>query len=1579
MPEIDNQYADAGSGRSLSDALEHARKDLLDLGLRNNLLSYRLLKTRGIDSRTAVPDELFEALVQSDRQIRFVPAPPDDEGDEADASPPARTIGRARAARAPSATVLEVSHDKAELDRRLLNTHDHARISLEEQGLNTLFLAFGMLEWYEADSSSKARYAPLVLVPVELTRRDATAQFVVTYSGEEIGRNLSLVAKLEAEFGIELPEYDPETMLLSDYLSRVANAIAGQKRWQVDIDRVVLNQFSFNKFLMYHDLDVETWPDDGQLLSHPVLTGLLSTEGFQREPSQYSEQQFLDDVVNDDDHPMVVDADSSQTLALLDAIEGRTMVIQGPPGTGKSQTITNLIALAIGRGKKVLFVAEKMAALEVVKRRLDQLELGMACLELHGTKTRKRRVLDDLSATLGLGEPYLANDLDDQRRLGANRAWLNTYCDALGTPIGETGISAYEALGVVVQMQDECPVDDWPFLDLRTAPDWDVATFHRRASLVTDLQLSRRQVGDPKAHPFLGVRLSELSPIDMENLRRTLLETRQALSRVVETNATFWSKLHQPPKGARAGIQTAVATGKRAVSAESQGEVRYSDPHWLKRENEIESLLIDGKLSQQIREMHADSILEETWQADFDETIEIMQSWRRSPFRWLSPTYWRTRGRLSDYVSDAAPEDIWDRVDLLLKVHQYQKTCNEIEAQDQLGSAMFGSAWKGRNSDWAHLNRLFTSATSLQRDVEKQGLNSSLLRALDEGADREELSSLASRLGEEWLAAGDLIDGVCRRLEFDHREYDPSSEPVSDWAIEDQAALVRRWLENVGQLSQWVAFQRAGRACTDEGMSDVTRLAWSWDEAGDHFDDLFRYRVHFNLLDHAWRTRSVLSQTGGASKELWRREFGRLDMDQLRWNQALLARKHWEELPRSGGGELRTLTTEIQKKRRNLPIRTLMRRAGNAIQAIKPVFMMSPLSVANFLPKGALQFDLVIFDEASQVKPVDAFGAILRGQQAIVVGDDRQLPPTDFFQRTIEEDVEPDETLVSTSDMQSILNLFLAQGAPERMLRWHYRSQHESLIAVSNQEFYENRLVVFPSPTQEPGALGLRFHHLPDSIYDRGNARNNIEEARVVAQAAMSHAAETPGLTLGIAAFSSAQAETIRDQLEMLRREDPSAESFFADHPAEPFFIKSLENVQGDERDVIFISVGYGRDASGRITNNFGPINQEGGERRLNVLITRARRRCEVFTNITDEDIPFSSPSRGVQALRTFLHYARTNEFPGPVVSGQGAQSPFEAVVLSALQQAGYQADTQVGSAGYFIDLAIIDPERPGRHLLAVECDGAAYHSSRSSRDRDRLRQQVLEGLGWRFHRIWSTDWFNDRDIEMKRLIDAIEEARAAQDVPEPPVRENSTESHVQRAEPEPVVEPDDVRLPPYEFADLIIQKQGPDFASVPDKELAQAIMEVVSVEGPIHEDVLARRIVKAAGLKRTGSRIRDRILDIVHRLVHYRHLQQRNGGFVWPVDMTTPPIRSRMLLEQTERTLELVAPEELDAIILDVVQRSFTISPSEAARMVVRGLGMQRTGHVAVSVLEKRIDALQREGRLVADERGNLSSAPNA
>ncbi|UOQ73462.1 DUF3320 domain-containing protein [Hymenobacter cellulosilyticus] len=551
----------------------------------------------------------------------------------------------------------------------------------------------------------------------------------------------------------------------------------------------------------------------------------------------------------------------------------------------------------------------------------------------------------------------------------------------------------------------------------------------------------------------------------------------------------------------------------------------------------------------------------------------------------------------------------------------------------------------------------------------------------------------------------------------------------------------------------------------------------------------------------------------------------------------------------------------------------------------------------------------MVFDEASQVKPVDALGAIARGRQLVVVGDSKQLPPTSFFDALTGAGEEADEENV-TADIQSILELCKARQMPERMLRWHYRSQHQSLIAPSNYLFYDDKLVIFPSPGGQE-QLGLMYHHLPETHYERGTTRTNPLEAAGVAEAVLRHTRTTPQLTLGVVAFSQAQRQAVADALEKLRRQHPETEDFFNRHAHEPFFVKNLENVQGDERDVILISIGYGRTREGYLSMSFGPLNGEGGERRLNVLITRARQRCEVFTNLTADDLDLTrTQARGVAALKSFLHFAQHGILNQNQETGRAPESPFEEAVHRALTARGYTVQPQVGSQGFYIDLAVVDPAQPGRYVLGIECDGAMYHSARSARDRDRLRQQVLENVGWKLHRIWSTDWFRDPLRETERTVQAIEAARrlaVPDEAEESEMLGSEAAEGIAREEvpggPAPLAEP-------YQVAQLPAAARQLEVHQHPMARLAGWAAQVVAIESPVHLDEVTRRITLATGATQVGARIRKSVAAAVRLAVNLRHIRQE-GDFLWAPAMTaaTVPVRNRSGLPTVSRKPGFVAP----------------------------------------------------------------------
>ena len=770
----------------------------------------------------------------------------------------------------------------------------------------------------------------------------------------------------------------------------------------------------------------------------------------------------------------------------------------------------------------------------------------------------------------------------------------------------------------------------------------------------------------------------------------------------------------------------------------------------------------------------------------------------------------------------------------------------------------------------------------------------------------------------------------------------------------------------------------------DGGFVEIVEIANIWPEANEFLSDLLKRAWYSTQVEISMQEHPILAGFSSEAHQHIVERFRTLDKLSLECNKTKVAYEHWKHLPQHevSSGQLGLLRREFQKKRRHLPIRQLISKAGNAIQAIKPVFMMSPLSVATFLPPNSVDFDWVVFDEASQVKPVDAFGAIIRGRQTVVVGDNRQLPPTDFFDKQIGDDDEDVEENL-TGDTESILGLFSAQNAPERMLRWHYRSRHESLITVSNVEFYDNKLQLFPSPDAAKEEVGLIYHYLPDTAYDRGGSRSNPEEARIVAKQVMEHAQSRSNLTLGVATFSTAQMQAVQDQLELLRRENPSCEqTFFNAHPEEPFFVKNLENVQGDERDIIFISIGYGRDANGKLTMNFGPLNKDGGERRLNVLITRARRRCEVFTNLIADDIDLSrTNARGIVALKRYLKYGQTGEVDIAVPTDRESDSPFEDEVAGALRSDGYEVDHQIGSAGYFIDLGIKDPKRPGRYLLGIECDGATYHSAQSARDRDRLRQQVLEGLGWRIHRIWSTDWFRNPAQELRKAAAAIEAAKAHSPSSHSNTENDTQPSNESKEEPEievgssvrPTPEPKTNSLTEkYRLSELVISTNGRDLHVVPRNTMVNWIQRVIEIESPVHLNEIAKRIASAVGIKRIGNRIQKAIKTAAKYVARSESIQIKGEFFYW-TEQKRITVRDRSELPNISRKLELIAPEEIEMAIKQVVSNAFGIEQNDLLHETCRLFGfrkvnadMRREVEAVMSKMIERGDLIERGNSLV-------------
>lgn len=1844
----------------VAERLERFRKKLLDTSRRNRLVNFRSRTLKGdrpLEKVVVVegesPTKILNALVSEPRTMGFIGVP--DRGQTEDLDLPAAGVYETDGDE-------EVDQDDDKLNTKLTRTRLDRHLTkirrdqvemIEEQGINALFLALGMVEWYEADHSKEKRTAPLILLPVLLDRTERGG-FKVKWDGTELGSNLSLAALFKEEFGIDLPILEGDEIDVEAYFDNVESAIANQPTWRVDRGAIALAFFSFAKYLIYKDLSPSSWPSDKPILSHAILDALLGS-GFPEGDDSLPEDSFLDDHRPVGETNEVFDADGSQTLAILQALKGHSMVIEGPPGTGKSQTIANLIAEFVGQGKKVLFVSEKSAALNVVYDRLKGAGLTGACLELHGTKANKRSFYQHLRDTMEQASPRLADAESLLRKLGTQRSELNRYVHDLHQPLEHRKVSPREAIGRLVSLGMEPDTDG----RLRTEPmmGWTKTDFQVAKEAVEALQLQLRRIGRPTEHPFFGSERSYISPDDKADLARTIGQTLQAFKEFEGATETLTTRLNLEVPDRMAEVEDLETVISFVISSPDCSGVDFTRSEWAEGAGRFLEAIEKGRTAAEVRSKHRDEITDEGWSADvaaierllvapgevaiphdssltwqaLDEgeraahavirtATQVSQVlsvklpttlWAMEPHAELASRMakapdcrsvqidtakWLTeaeaiRGALSSAkklaelkaaLQPAVKPDSWSKpiaslidvlerdgkhflrrlfggefraarqaansllskpsatlgglVEILRSIHEAQAAEATIAASSATLNDLFGDRWRGAESAFGDLENCAQFLSRVHADIEGKKVPRDILTALYQPTTLAALSGVSEQLRRDVAHCAVALDSLQTRLEVvkpghavgqtgdpkerlfkfvcepvkaareaseamftpggrgapwhqvverlvgceevqtaEHRlaelealmtkclgshwseragnwdsleglviwtvglvsgvqsgelpkgllnffqqrsskdglsqelaglrelratyatcidsvaakaELSGGSEAFINQDLPVQERRIEAWAAHVDELESYFRYNALAKQCTDLGMSQAVDLAQNWPKAEERLVVELE-RAWFNLLmDEAMVARPLLREFDRQSHEEMVESFKTLDRTLIEFNRVRVASSHWRSVPRSSAvGEVGFIRMQMNRQRGHRAIRMAMREAPSAVQAIKPVFLMSPMSVAMYLPPEGPSFDVVLFDEASQIKPEDALGSVIRAGQIIVVGDTKQMPPTSFFDRlTATEETDEDEFVdVQTKDIaeqESILafaSFRIPEGSPcRRDLRWHYRSRHEDLIRTSNRLFYKDRLVIFPHPQRSGSEMGLVLRHSPTTVYGRGNTRKNELEAKEVAQAALEHVRSCPGLSLGIVAFSKAQQEAIEDQLDLFRKQDPALREFDERHGLDRLFVKNLESVQGDERDVIFISVGYGRDENGFLAMSFGPLTRDGGERRLNVLITRARVRTVVFSNFKAADMRMAeSRGEGVKALHTFLAFAESGHLDVMPSILRMEPSYFEECVFEQLRNRGHDVDKQVGSEGFYIDLAVRHPSEPGRYVLGIECDGAMYHSARSARDRDRLRQQVLEDRGWKIHRIWSTDWWRHPDRELNRCCEAIDMATA--------VRPSSTSEpnpvHETRADTEEVLDSEVVRNespvdapidhrsddsvdspemvhtlgPPvweYVKADLA-WPGGAEIIDMRLSTLAGFVRQVVDVEAPIHIDEVINRIREAAGKGRAGATIRAQITLATFEAIKAGMVETRpptasvstlvNGVFLYSPDQEGCFVRSRASFPQTAKKIDLVSPEEVTQAGIDVLSESISAEIAELAKHVCYRLGFDR------------------------------------
>jgi hypothetical protein len=1442
------------------------KQNLLDMSHRNRQLYFKPGSRNAIEIVHPHMYWLFNELVIKDKRFIFPPvfepAAVLKEPDETDETYRKRlnelhaAAIKEKISLANRRFLITKTSDKL-LQRLMKKIERRAKTSFEEQGVNILFLFFGLLKWYDVDNQKRPVHSPLLFVPVRLYRKRVLDDYRLQIQEDEVVLNPSLQEKFKKDFKTTLPEF-PESFSsnsLLEYVENIRNLIKKYKDWEL-FERSYVGLFSFAKNTMYQDLETNT----EKIWNHRIIRAIAEGEGYIEDPKNIPEETLYSDEAEPQVSYHILDCDSSQFKAITFAKKGASMVIRGPPGTGKSQTISNIIAECLSVGKKVLFVAEKRAALDVVKKRLDKCGVGEFCLELHSEKSNKMDVLNQISRSIACELNSRTYKRSKFTHLRTQRLRLNEYVNNIHTPLGAANDTLFEKIGEYQKL------NHLPLITtiLRRPLDFTDEALYEIEDLLEQLDSYKQILLHYDENPWAKSGFLEYKVGMKAEVYDDLRELENLCLRLSTTTSEFMD---------RYGLH----------NIHSQEDVKTINDYF-KIYNE-HSMRFDP-----------DSLL------DYTSSVKVFNAAFQAAKRELKRSL---RGKSNLSLEAHATE--------IKKIQEhYQDSVNE--------------SYKGITEDFDSIAAAYQKIETLKLKL------SSLLKNCPLHQDEP----------NEW------------------RKY---------------LAISKYWLKEIESFDGWLSVQLILQKLRKLNVDDfVLQLR----NNPILEEDTSLYDIFIKSFTHAWIINGMdtfSNLTGFNDKYISKikSKFIELDQDTIKLNRYRLCEKLFEERPSQfwitdgiHSSEYSILAREMAKKRNIKPLRTILSLTKNLVTRLKPCFMMSPLSVAKYLPIENFSgfFDVVVFDEASQVCPEDAVGAILRGTQLIVVGDEKQLPPTKFFAANLTETFDD----LDTDVFDSILEECTGIGLPIIMLNYHYRSKKEGLIAFSNFHFYDNNLYTFPDVVKQ-GTQGedvtelsaIEYHYIENGVYDRARTRRNKAEADTVAQYIVKHyemnEKNNTHYSLGVIAFSEAQQTAIIESLDKIYKSRPDLEDIVKSYDEEPLFIKNLENVQGDERDFIIFSIGYGKDNDGKMVINFGPVNKSGGERRLNVAITRARYHVKIFCSFMPYEADISkSSSIGLNRLIEYLEFARTNRLTvdsiETAIDIQIPPSALEESLKNELEKLGYTVDQRVGKSKFQIDLAIVHPDYPYQYIIGLECDGGSYQRTDQARDRERIRASVLKSLGWdEYIHVYSPLYFSDPQKIIKEIEKTIkkiqEEQSAALVIPdtepmeiqsdeidveftikegnpqETPVSDKS-EKTIDKFRKQYTIQPNVVDYIPYVNQNILPVEE---FNKIRNRQ--KAANEIIEAEGPIHWELLQKRIKEHFGIKRMTENVQDKMEELFDSI-------EMTGDFYYPKKYKSDLIR----VPAGVRKFHQISDIELKNAMQMIISNSVSVDKDELFLRTVQLFG---------------------------------------
>ncbi len=1544
---------------------------LIDMSLRNNLLNYRL-HTQGIPLVTADLSKMEDILAMG-QKVFINPLPNEWKNNARDFREQKELLQSKILQADMQNNRLRSTLTEANLDKELVNLYRKAKSTLEESGANSLFVALGFLKWYEEKSYTKERYAPILLLPVDLVRMSAKKGYYIRARDEEVQINISLIEYLKQKFGIDASKLydipkDEHGADVKKVLTTMRRLIMQMKNWDV-YETASIGLFSFSKFVMWNDLVNNT----EELKKNKVVKSLMEGNYL----GEITESMNITITTQTDEEETLyapLSSDSTQKEAILATGENNSFVLHGPPGTGKSQTITNMISHALANGKTVLFVAEKMAALSVVQKRLADIGLGNFCLEVYSNKGQKKDILAQLEASI-LAQHKIkgTNWSEKSEEIRKLKKELNSYVQDLHKPTS-IGQSIFEMIEEYSSIETRNQIIEF---DRDQVKNMDEPSFKKTKQLLENTAVVGSTCGDMKSNPWAGIKQTQYSL----QLHDSVKEELSAIEAAIPELKQF--EQHLRDLGFEDKKQTSKWYSllyKLIPSLQSLPNANISlmgEENFEQLASQLTDSIMAGKerdsVTAKLKELFDLSILK-------IDTEPLLQELRLAENSWfLKKVLGRNKvaKELKKFLTTKTKINSSELEEILLSVQETKKNQETLNQSDSKMKDYFPDLWNGTDGKWPEMEQAIEWMKSVRSILQEYTEAHSYVSETAQVLQNNKQLFTSSNMQQFMLKYQDKFEDLMKRIlriETELLLFKFNEPDHSDWltAIKDKASTL---ISALPQLKDNCQLARAIEEANSFGLQNATNPYIKGQLKNDELLAAYLHGFYRIRIDEEIRSSQSLSHFSKAEFENKLKKFNTLDDELSDLTKLEVYVKLMERVPDLNNviqsSEPGILLKAIKSKGRGIAIRQLFERIPNLLPKMKPCMLMSPISVAQYLDSSFPKFDFVIFDEASQLPTSEAIGAMARGENVVVVGDPKQLPPTSFFSaQQSEEDFD-------IQDLESVLDDCLSVRMPQKHLSWHYRSEHESLISFSNNHFYENKLITFPSVDDLQSRVSFKN---VKGIYDRGKLRHNKIEAEAVVEEIFSrlHNPQKQHESIGVVTFNQVQQTLIEDLIDERLKEDPSVEKYFTDEVAEPVFVKNLENVQGDERDIILFSVGYGPDKEGHMTLNFGPLNRDGGWRRLNVAVSRAKKEMIIYASMEPDQINISrTKAEGVHALRAFMEFAKRGNEPVLLENRKQSAGANSATIIPKIQKAlekhGYKTKLNVGISEFKVDLAVVDKNSDGRYMAAIQIDGHRYASRKTARDRNKLSDLMLGRLGWQIIKVWSIEWWHDEKKQIESIIAQLKEIEKSV-----PARVKQQTDAVVKIKPtiqqkisKLVIAVESTTEEETYYKPVVLEAvslPSETFYTIEGRQIIQQqIKQIIEQEAPISFSQLTKSIIAAWGFTRSGAKIENIIESVLTKMKIYHSIDSK-GKFLWKDETQFKSYKEFRLCGQDRRALQEISKEEYANGVLEIMNKALRIPKADLIREVLKQLGYSRTSKQGEGFVLEGIEVAVKKGVISED-----------